>query len=152
LSPFVPVPPEVCDALRGEPQVGADNEPAYLLLTTNPDGAPYVCLLSRAQLAADAETVRAVVYSSGTKANLDRNGIACLVVVAGGAAHYCTLAVLRQVSAGRLTGYVMAVHDHRRDEVPGARLRGLHYTVTERMPSDEDWTSTRRLLDDMGGE
>lgn len=145
------LPTEVCDELRGLPQVGAADEPAYLFLTTDDDGSPHVCLLSRAQLAADADTVRAVIYSAGTKANLDRTGLACLVLVVGGVAHYCTLAVGRRVVAGALVGYALHLRAHRRDEVPGADLRGLHYAVTERMPVDEDWATSGRLLDELAG-
>jgi hypothetical protein len=145
----VQVPREVYVEMQGHPQVGSPDEPAYLLLTTDEHAAPYVCLLSRAQLEADAETVRAVVYSSGTKANLDRTGTACLVLVIGGAAHYCTLAVRRQVTAGSLAGYAMGLRSYRRDEVPGAQLRGMHYTVTDRMARDEDWATTRRLLGEL---
>jgi hypothetical protein len=145
----VHVPREVCDELRRDTRVGSAEEPAHLLLTTDPDGAPRVCLLSCAQLAADAEGVRAVVYSAGTKANLERSGAACLVLVTGGAAHYCTLAVRRHMTDGRLSGYAMELRSHRRDEVPGARLRGMRYTVTERMATDEDWATTRRLLADL---
>ena len=144
------VPREVRDELRGEPRVGSREEPAYLLLSTDPDGAPHVCVLSRAQLMADAQSVRAVVYASGTKANLQRTGAACLVVVTGGAAHYCTLAVRRQQTVGSLTGFAMDLRAHRRDEVPGAQLQGMRYTVTQEMPGQEDWVTTRRLLDDLG--
>lgn len=145
------VPREICAELRGDPQVGDTAEPVHLLLTTDEHGTPYVCLLSRAQLEADDHTVRAVVYSSGTKANLDRSGTACLVVVTGGAAHYCTLTVQRNISAGALTGYALELRDHRRDEVPGAQLRAMHYRVTEQMPRDEDWVTTRGLLDSLVG-
>ena len=144
------VPREVQDALRGDPRVGSTEEPAYLLLTTDPDGAPHVCLLSRAQLAADPRSVRAVVYSAGTRADLQRTGTACLVLVAEGVAHYCTLGVRRTAVAGPLAGYAMELRGHRRDELPGAQLRAMRYTVTERMPADEDWATTRRLLDDLG--
>lgn len=143
------VPRAVSDDLRGEPDVGTADEPVYLLLTSDADGQPRVCLLSRAQLAAEGDTIRAVVYSTGTKANLDRSGIASLVHVREGAAHYCALAVRRQASIGTLTGYAMQLRAHRRDEIPGAQLRGMRYTVTERMPADEDWATTRRLLDDL---
>jgi hypothetical protein len=143
----VQVPREIRAVLDGEPRVGSDDEPVHLLLTTDEDGAPYVCLLSRAQLEAGGETVHAVVYTSGTKANLDRTGVAVLVVITGGVAHYCTLAVQRQVSDGALSAYALAVRDHRYDGVPGAQLRAMRYTVTDRMPRDEDWTTTRLLLD-----
>jgi hypothetical protein len=143
----VQVPREICAALDGRPRVGSDDEPVHLLLTTDEHGAPYVCLLSRAQLEADGETVHAVVYSSGTKANLDRTGVATLVVATGGVAHYCALAVQRQLAEGALSAYAFALRDHRRDAVPGAQLRPMHYTVTEQMPRDEDWATTRRLLD-----
>ena len=145
------VPREICAELDSEPQVGSSDEAVHLLLTTDEHGAPYVCLLSRAQLEAAGETVRAVVYSSGTKANLDRTGSACLVVVTGGVAHYCTLEVQQAVSAGPLRGYAFELNALRRDEVPGAALQAMHYTVTESMPRDEDWTTTRRLLEQLTG-
>jgi hypothetical protein len=147
----VQVPREICAELEGEPEVGREDEPVHLLLTTDDGDAPYVCLLSRAQLEAAGNTIRAVVYSSGTRANLDRKGVATLVVVTNGVAHYCTLAVQRQVSDGALAGYALELRSHRRDEVPGADLRAMHYTVTEEMPRDENWATTRRLLDQLAG-
>jgi hypothetical protein len=147
----VRVPSIVRDDLQGEPQVGSTEEPAYLFLTTDEDGSPRVCLLSRAQLAADEEGVRAVVYSSGTKANIERSGVACLVLAAGGAAHYCALASRRQLVAGALTGYAMELRGYRCDRVPGAELQAMRYRVTEQMPHDEDWATTRRLLADLAG-
>ena len=140
------VPSEIQDELSGEPAVGSTDEPAYLLLTTDAGGAPYVCMLSRAQLAAGDDTIMAVVHSAGTAANLQRSGVACLVVVAAGAAFYCTLTVTRQESADHLNGYAFELRDCKRDEVPGAHVRGLRYTVTEEMPTVEDWATTRRLL------
>jgi hypothetical protein len=151
LEPVVRVPDVVFGELQGEPRVGTAAEQAYVFLTTDAAGAPHVCLLSRAQLDADTDAVRAVVYSSGTKANLERRGLACLVVIAGGAAHYCTLAVRRQMVAGRLTGYAMELTSYRCDEVPGAQLQGMRYRVTEQMPKDEDWATTRRMLGDLVG-
>lgn len=139
------VPAAVQTCLAGEPTVGGVDT-AFPFLTTDGDGFPHVCLLSRAELDADDEAIRVVVYSTHTAQNLDRDGRASLIVVDTGAAHYCTLLVARRVNEGRLMAYSLRLHAHKIDEVPGCELTGMTYAVTDEMPTFEDWDGSRRLL------
>lgn len=81
---------EVVDLLAGD---AADDgwESVFHLLTADPDSYPRVCLLSRAELAADGDTVRCVLRARRTIANVRRDGNAVLVVVGGHSAHYVRL-------------------------------------------------------------
>jgi hypothetical protein len=141
----VEVPSQVQECLSGEPTVGGVDL-AFAFLTTDPQGFPHVCLLSRAQLEADETAIRAVVYSNQTKTNLDRDGRACLIAVSDDVAHYCKLIVEHRISDGSLVGYSLTLHHHKLDAVPGSALTGMTYHVTAAMPQLENWSHTRRML------
>jgi hypothetical protein len=74
------LPDEVLGLLAGLPEAN-EWEPAFPFLTTGPDGTPRICLLSRAELQADPGSLRVVLRSRRTSANLRRTGIAVLQAV-----------------------------------------------------------------------
>ena len=143
------VPHVIQDCLSGEPEVGLVDA-AFEFLTVDPEGFPHVCLLSRAQLEADERSVRVVIAGSQTKANLDRVGRACLVIVSDNEAHYCKLVVAGRVGNDPLIGYSLGLHHHKVDSLPGSALSGMTYRVIDTMPRLEDWVQTRRLLASLG--
>jgi hypothetical protein len=141
----VQIPPVVEQLLHGTPTVGT-TDLVIQLLTVDEAGSPHVCLLSRAQLEADSAALRVVVFAGGTAANLDRDGRACVVLVADGAAYYLQVTVERRVAEGPLIGYLLRHQGFKRDAVPGSELRPMTYHVTPEMPESEDWPTTRHVL------
>jgi hypothetical protein len=76
------LPADVLQVLAGTPEPGAW-EPVFPLITADPDGAPRICLLSRAELDAGPGVVRCAIRSRRTTANLRRTGTGVLQVVEG---------------------------------------------------------------------
>lgn len=139
------IPATVVAALTGIPEPGVP-EQALPLLTVDEAGFPHVCLLSRAEVEADERELRAAVLSRRTRANLDRDGRACLVLIEGTTAHYLKLRLHRQVeAAGRLAAAFELV-EHRPDSL-GIPLDPLLFTPTEQLAQLEQWDASAAALD-----
>jgi hypothetical protein len=155
----VPVlPPEVRALLAGQPDDSAW-EPVAHLLTTDDDGFPRVCLLSRAELAADelaagADTVSCVVRARHTIANLRRTGQGLLAVAGGEAAYYVRLSVLATLAEaeaeaeaeGRRLAATFAVVAVEQDTL-GVPLRPMTFRASAALRSYERWDENRALLE-----
>ena len=143
---MVVIPTEVVDHLAGSPTPGLP-EAALPLLTVDEHGFPHVCLLSRAEVEADAEEVRAVIASRRTRGNLERDGRACLVVVSGTTAHYLKMQLTR----------ARAVEDGWRPPSPSpapTRLarhpaRTDRYVPTDDLADLERWDLSAQALADL---
>jgi hypothetical protein len=83
------LPSEVQEAFNGE-QLEAKIGPAYLLVTTDPDGAPRPCMLSAGEVfAPDDRRIRVALWpGTRTSGNLGRGVPALFCFVAPGAALY----------------------------------------------------------------
>jgi predicted pyridoxine 5'-phosphate oxidase superfamily flavin-nucleotide-binding protein len=160
----VPVlPPEVRALLAGQPDDSAW-EPVAHLLTTDDDGFPRVCLLSRAELtageptadelAAGADTVSCVVRARHTIANLRRTGQGLLAVAGGEAAYYVRLRVLATLAEaeaeaeaeGRRLAATFAVVAVEQDTL-GVPLRPMTFRTSAALRSYERWDENRALLE-----
>jgi hypothetical protein len=156
----VPVlPPEVRALLAGQPDDSAW-EPVAHLLTTDDDGFPRVCLLSRAELtageptadelAAGADTVSCVVRARHTIANLRRTGQGLLAVAGGEAAYYVRLSVLATLAEaeaeGRRLAATFAVVAVEQDTL-GVPLRPMTFRASAALRSYERWDENRALLE-----
>jgi len=137
------VPPEVMAALAGSPEVGAW-EPMFPLLTMDEAGFPHVCLLSRAELHADASGVYAALASPTTVTNLSRRPVATLMVIAEDSAHYLKLRVIH-TGGSVLTGVIFEATSSARDSLAIA-LTPPRYLVTSSLPVAEAWAQSAELL------
>ena len=153
------LPPEVRALLAGQPDDSAW-EPVAHLLTTDDDGFPRVCLLSRAELtagelaadelAAGADTVSCVVRARHTIANLRRTGQGLLAVAGGEAAYYVRLSVLATLAEaeaeGRRLAATFAVVAVEQDTL-GVPLRPMTFRASAALRSYERWDENRALLE-----
>jgi hypothetical protein len=137
------VPPEVMAALAGSPEVGAW-EPMFPLLTMDEAGFPHVCLLSRAELHADASHVYAVLASPTTVSNLSRRPAATLMVIVDKSAYYLKLRVIH-TQGSVLTGIVSEVISSLRDSL-AIPLTPPRYLVASSLPAAEAWAQSAELL------
>ena len=139
------IPDVVLSTLAGQPVPGVP-EQAVPLLTVDQAGFPHVCLLSRAELEADQHEVRAAVASTRTRANLERDGRACLVVVEDTTAHYLKLRVTRRLEvAGRLA-LAFELEEHRADSL-GIPLEPMRFTPTAALAELEHWDKSAEALE-----
>ena len=139
------LPPEVRALLAGQPDDSAW-EPVAHLLTTDDDGFPRVCLLSRAELAAGADTVSCVVRARHTIANLRRTGQGLLAVAGGEAAYYVRLRVLATLEEGHRLAATFAVVATEQDTL-GVPLRPMTFRASAALRSYERWDENRALLE-----
>jgi hypothetical protein len=137
------VPSEVVAALAGWPEVGSW-EPMFPLLTVDDSGFPHVCLLSRAELQADAHYVYAVLASPTTVRNLSRRPAATLVVLVADSAHYLKATAVH-VGQSAPAGVVLQVITPARDSL-AIPLRPPGYLVTNSLPEAEAWARSAELL------
>ena len=141
---MVMIPPAVVEQLTGLPVPGRQ-EAALPFLTVDDEGFPHVCLLSRAEVEADAGEVRAVLASRRTRANLARDGRACLVVVEGTTAHSLKLVLVRSHAVDGRLAAAFSLADHRADSL-GIPLTPLGYLPTEDLSDLERWDLSARGL------
>jgi hypothetical protein len=139
----VTVPPVIVRLLQG-PAEPDRFEQAFPLLTASLDGFCHVALLSRTELDADADEVRAAIRSGRTRADLERHGRACLIAVEGTRAHYLHLE-LRRVIGGDTVGAAFGVRQHEVDSV-GVELRPLSFRGEPRLAEVEHWQESAALL------
>ncbi len=140
-----PVPAAVVEALAGYPNVGVVDV-MIPLLTVDSAGYPHVCLLSRAELDADADRIYAVVASPTTKSNLTRDRRATLVVFQSAAAHYCKLDVIALEEDGGHLGVAFAVSSSKVDGDGSVDMEPPRYLPTDAIASGEHWVHSRELL------
>ena len=135
--------------LAGEP--GDDAwEPIAHLLTTDDDGYPRVCLLSRAELAtAGTDAAGCVVRARRTIANLRRDGQALLVVTGEQAAHYIRLRVRTILGSEDGTGRAAIAFDvtGAQADALGVPLRPMTFRASAALRSYERWDENRALLE-----
>lgn len=123
-------------------------EPVFPLLTVDADGYPRVCLLSRAELAADPDTVRCVLRSPRTVANLRRDRRAVLVVVTDQSAHYLRLDVQTVLGEDTAAGVAVAFAvQAAKEDTLGIPLRPMMFESSAYVRSLERWDDNRTLLD-----
>ncbi|MGH3164643.1 MAG: hypothetical protein ACRDN0_01970 [Trebonia sp.] len=173
------LPPEVSELLAGEP--GDDAwEPVAHLLTTDEDGYPRVCLLSRAELATSSGTgsgtgtgtgtgtglrsgsrlgsgtgagdVGCVVRARHTVANLRRDGRALLMVTSDVAAHYVRLRAREMLQADDGSGRAAVAFDVTGAQADslGIPLRPMMFRASARVRHLEHWDSNREFLERLG--
>lgn len=139
------LPDAVAALLQGAPEPGRP-EQAFHLLSTDPGGRPRAMLLSRAELAADAGDVLAVLAPSTSRANVERTGIATLLAVEGTTQHVLGLDVRATRRDGDLLGVRCAVVTTKADSL-GIALAPLSYTPTPALARAERWQRSGPLLD-----
>lgn len=137
-------PPDVVAMLAGRPAAGTW-EPMFPLLTVDDSGFPHVCLLSRAELAADNRWVYAVLTSRNTIKNLSRDRKATLVVVGTDTASYVKLTVRESVPDGDWLGVACQVASAKNDSLH-IPLRPPQYLVTQELSVTENWARGERML------
>jgi len=139
------VPTTVIEALTGYPQVGV-SEIIIPLLTVDIDGYPNVCLLSRAQVDADAEHVYAVVAGLGTKSNILSNRHATLIIFTTGVVHYCKMDAASLSDQGNLLCAVFTIASTKVDGNGSLPVEAPRYIPTEAVVTFEDWGGSRAIL------
>lgn len=128
-------------------------EAAFHLLTVDPDGYPRVCLLSKAELAADGYVIRCVLRARRTIANVRRDGRAVLTAVGPQAAHYVRLQaqVIVEDSGSGGTGVRFMVTAEEADTL-GIPLRPMTFRASAYVRDRERWDENRALLDRLAGD
>lgn len=116
----------------------------FPLLSVDGSGFPHVCLLSRAELQADARYVYAVLASSTTVGNLRRSRAATLLVVLGDSARYLKVRVVH-IGEPKPAEVVFEVVTAARDSLD-IRLTPPQYLVADSLPVTEAWDRSAELL------
>jgi hypothetical protein len=138
------LPDEVQALLEGRPVAGAW-DPVIPLLTTDSDGLPRVCLLSRAELDADQVVVRCAVRSRRTSANLRRRGPAALLVVGATTSYTVRARVARIVDDDGGLAAELVVTEVETDTL-GIPLRPMSFQVDEGIARAERWDDNEALF------
>ncbi len=139
------VPEEVRRALNGWPEVGTWDQ-VFALLTVDSEGFPHVCLLSRAELQADAAEIRAVIASANTSANVRRTQLATLVVIGSDAGWYCKLRLLGEnAEEDSVLAARFQVASVKRDAA-GVVLEPPRFMPTDALTAAEGWERSKRML------
>jgi hypothetical protein len=139
------IPASVVDALSGRPDIGGTDQ-AFPLLSVDPEGFPHVCLLSRAELDADGEEVRAAIASRQTRSNIEERGQVSLIVVVDDASHYCKLRLKRAIEVNGRMAASFEMVSHKRDSL-GIALSPLSYAVVESLPALEQWETSEACIE-----
>ena len=137
------VPSEIVAALAGSPEV-ASWEPMFPLLTVDDSGFPHVCLLSRAELQADAQHVYAVLASPTTVSNLRQRPAATLLVVLADSACYLKVRPVH-IGPSAPAEVVFEVITSARDSL-AIPLKAPQYLVARSLPAAEAWERSAELL------
>jgi hypothetical protein len=141
----------IVEALTGYPEVGVPDA-IIPLLTVDEAGYPHVCLLSRAELDADASHIYAVVASTVSKSNIRRDRRATLILFTALAAYYCKLDVATINEDDGLLGIVFTVSSTKKDGDESFHMQAPNYLPTEAIASNEHWTHSRTLLRELKTE
>lgn len=138
------LPDEVLRLLTGLP--GANRwEPVFSLLTVDPDGAPRICLLSRAELQAEAGTVRVVLRSRRSSANLRRTGLAVLQVVGTETSYAIRMELGRTLTDDAALAAELTVTAVEPDSL-GIPLRPMTYQADPALAETENWSGNAALF------
>lgn len=138
------VPPQVIETLRGSPSLGQLDQ-SLLLVTVDTDGVPDVCMLSRAEVEATPDEVRAVVASHKARANLVGGDRATLVIVAGGIPHYLALRRQRMAVGDGAVAYAFSVTRIVQDDFD-IELHPMLFRVEKWLVDTERWDRSQTLL------
>lgn len=138
------LPDEVLALLGGRPAAG-EWDPVIPLLTTDVDGVPRVCLLSRAELEADRGAVRCAVRSQRTSANLRRGSPAVLLVVGETTSFSVRARVGRTVHDDGGLAAELVVTEVESDSF-GIPLRSMSFEVDEGLARAERWDDNEALF------
>lgn len=144
------VPEAVAELVRGQPQVGGD-EQVFPLLTVDAAGFPHVALLSRAELDVDGAGARllAAVAAVTTGRNLRRDRRAGLIAVEGTTAHELKLEVVELLEHDGMLGLAFAIVEHEADSL-GIPLRPMRFPATDHVAVLERWDRSAALLARLG--
>lgn len=138
------LPGEVLDLLAGRP--GTDRwEPVFPLLTADADGTPRVCLLSRAEVEAEPETLRVVLRSRRTSANLRRTGIAVLQAVGADTSYTIRAELRRTITDDNALAAALTIIDVEHDSL-GIPLSPMTYQADPTLAETESWAGNATLL------
>jgi hypothetical protein len=140
----VTIPDGVVSAVAGLPHVGVPDQ-AFVFITTDVNGFPHPCLLSRAEIACDAGCLIIVLAGQQTPANLRRSGQATFIAVAGEAAHVCKLQVVEMRPFEALSAARLRVVAYKSDSV-GVPLGGMTFVPTTQITVDERWADSQAVL------
>jgi hypothetical protein len=142
---------EVLALLAGTPVAGTW-EPVFPLLTTDTDGAPRICLLSRAEIEAGRGVVRCAIRSRRTTANLRRTRTAVLQVVAGATSWSLRARVGATASDGN-GGFAaeLVITGVERDSL-GIPLRPMTFLADAALAALERWDDNAVLFARLTGE
>jgi hypothetical protein len=140
---------DVAQLIAGPIRIGEDQQ-GFVFLTSDADGSPHAALVSRHELRIRPrdDLLLAALRGAGTRANLERSGVAGLIVIGGETAHRLTFDVVKTCQSCNVTGYALAVRNHVRDTV-GVPLSPITFRVTPGLAQREDWEAVERLLDAM---
>lgn len=141
------VPPEVVAALEGTPLPGTI-EPMFPFITSDAEGFPHVCLLSRTELMADGTQVLAYLRASVSAENLRQRPRATLVVVISDAAYYCKLQLELLAEFEGSIGCSLRVVSVQRDSI-GVSLYPPCFFVDEDLATAERWTHAASVLNNL---
>jgi hypothetical protein len=146
------LPAELVHALD-ERRLSDPDQPAYLLVTTDPDGAPRISMLSAGELLArDERTLRVALWpGTGTAANLSRGGAALVGLIAPGLVVYVRTqpVPLRVPETARLECFELTATGVKADAHPGMPVTsGIAFRVPEpdRPAAVAAWRRQRDLL------
>jgi hypothetical protein len=140
---------DVAQIVAGPIRTGEDRQ-GFVFLTSDADGSPHAALVSRREMRIRTrdDVLLVALRGAGTRANLERSGVAGLIVIGGETAHRLTFDVVETCQAENVTGYALEVRHHVRDTV-GVPLSPITFRVTPRLAQREDWEAVDRLLDAM---
>lgn len=138
------LPDEVRDQLTGLPE--ADQwEPAFPLLTTDPDGTPRICLLSRAELRVASGGLLVVVRSRRTSANLRRTGLAVLQAVGAETSYSIRTELGRTLTDDSALAAELTITSVEEDSL-GIPLRPMTYQADPALAETENWSGNAILF------
>lgn len=143
------IPNELAKLLTGWPKIDSI-EQAFPFLTVDINGFPHAALLSRSELeiAPDHSTLLAIVASPRTRANLARDGQACLIAIGGTTAHYAKFSLTRSHLIEGVLACRLRVTEHKADSV-GVELSPIGFQTTGDLARAEHWETSRRLLQNL---
>ena len=140
----VTIPREVTTFLSGRPEMGKA-EQVIPLLTVDSNGFPHACLLSRAQINATDNEVRAAITSWGTRANLRSHGVALILVTIGETVHHLKLGVLRAHDEKRVLLVAFEPIEYKADTL-GIQIQPMSFLAGPWISSLEHWDETEAML------
>jgi hypothetical protein len=133
----------------GDDVLDAPDQAAYLLLTSDEDGAPRISMLSVGEiLVRDARTLRVGLWpGTHTAANLGRGGTALFGAISPGSVTYVRLRPARLVAPTDLECFELTVTDVRADVHAGMPVTsGITFRADDPGSAATAWRDQRALL------